>query len=103
MKSGFSLVIFIVLTLTTLNSFAQEFTLTTSSANIVSSRASIDLPGLTGNPWAIIVATPLGDTQRLNPHSIAAWYYNNKWNIFNTDQAVMPPGAKFNQGAGFPG
>jgi len=84
-----------VLTLTTLNSFAQEFTLTTSSANIVSSRASLDMPGLTGNPLAIIVATPIGDTERLNPHSVAAWYYNNKWNIFNTDHAVMPLGVKY--------
>lgn len=35
---------------------AQEFTLTTTTANTVSSKSSIDMPGLTGNPHAIIVA-----------------------------------------------
>lgn len=83
------------LMLTAFSNYAQEFILTTTTANTVSSRSSIDLPGLAGNPLAIIVATPVGDTERLNPHSIAAWYYNNKWNIFNTDHAVMPPGAKY--------
>jgi hypothetical protein len=86
---------FLFLTLSAFSTYAQEFTLTTTPANTVSSRASIDMPGLTGNPMAIIVATPIGGTETLNPHSIAAWYYNNKWNIFNTDQAVMPPGAKY--------
>ncbi|HLF83840.1 MAG TPA: hypothetical protein VI837_06680, partial [Blastocatellia bacterium] len=75
------------------SSYAQEFTLTTTPANTVSSKASIDMPGLTGNPMAIIVATPAGGT--LNPHPIGAWYYSGKWNIFNTDHAVMPLGAKY--------
>lgn len=72
---------------------AQEFTLTTTNANTVSSKASIDMPGLTGNPMAIIVATPVGGTS--NPHPIGAWYYSGKWNLFNTDHAVMPLGAKY--------
>ncbi len=74
---------------------AQEFTLTTTNANLTSSRASVDMPGLTGNPLAIIVATPVGNTAMLNPHPIGAWYYSGKWNIFNTDHAVMPVGAKY--------
>ncbi len=64
---------------------AQEFTFTTTATNTVSSQSLIDRPGLTGNPLAIIVATPVGDTAKLNPHAIGAWYYSGKWNIFNTD------------------
>lgn len=48
-----------LLIITTLSSHAQEFTLTTSAANIISAKALIDLPRLSGNPDAIIVATPL--------------------------------------------
>ena len=77
------------------NGLAQEFTLTTTNANTVSSKSSIDMPGLTGNPLAIIVATPVGDTELLNPHPIGAWYYSGKWNIFNSDHAVMPIGSKY--------
>ena len=96
MKARFSLVLFIVLTLTASNSFAQqELTLTTTKENLISSKATIDMPGLSGNPDAIIVATPLGDTLKMNPHPIGAWYYNGKWNIFNTDHATMPVGVKF--------
>jgi hypothetical protein len=86
MKTIFNLIIFVVLTLTTVNCLA---------ANITSSRASIDMPGLTANPWAIIVATPIGDTETFNPNPIGVWYYSDKWNIFNTNQAVMAPGLKY--------
>ena len=82
--------------LTTVSSHAQqEFTLTTSAANIISAKALIDLPGLTGNPDAIIVVTPLGNTKTANPHPIGAWYYSGKWNIFNSDFAVMVPGLTY--------
>ncbi|MEQ1765158.1 MAG: hypothetical protein ABL984_18670, partial [Pyrinomonadaceae bacterium] len=74
---------------------AQEFTLTTSARNITASRATINATGLDGNPNAIIVAEPVGNTAVLNPHPIGAWYYNGKWNIFNTDHATMPPDSKF--------
>lgn len=74
---------------------AQEFTLTTTPANIISSRALIDLPGLSGNTLAIIVATPLGNTKALNPHPTGAWYYSGKWNIHNTDNAVLIPGLTY--------
>jgi hypothetical protein len=77
------------------STFAQELTLTTTSANVISSKASIDMPGLSGNPLAIIVATPLGDTEQRNPHPIGAWYYSGKWNIFNSDHAAMPLGLKY--------
>ena len=95
MKAKIILGSILLLTLSASHSFAQEFTLTTTKANITSSRASIDLPGLTGNPLAIIVATPLGDTQLLNPHPLGAWYYAGKWNLFNTNHNVMPAGAKY--------
>ena len=74
---------------------AQEFTFTTTAANTVASKSTIDMPGLAGNPNAIIVATPTGNTATLNPHPIGAWYYNGKWNIFNTNHSTMPPGMTF--------
>ena len=86
----------ILITLTALNSFAQqEITLTTGKDNVVASKVTIDQPGLAGNANAIIVATPLGDTAKLNPHPIGAWYYGDKWSIFNTNHANMPVGLKF--------
>ena len=84
--SKFILRLFTLIALTAINSFAQqEFTLTTTKANLVASKALIEMSGLPGNSDAIIVATPIDDTERLNPHPIGAWYYNNKWNIFNSN------------------
>jgi hypothetical protein len=68
----------------------QEFTLTTTTANVISSKALIDLPGLSGNPNAIIIAIPMDNTKTMNPHPTGAWYYSGKWNIFNCDQQGMP-------------
>ena len=78
-----------------LSSYAQEFTLTTTNANIISSKVPIDFPGLSGNSHGIIVATPLGNTKILNPHPTGAWYYSGKWNLFNTDHAAMVPGLTY--------
>ncbi len=77
------------------NVCSQDFTLTTSATNVISSRASIGRPGLDGNPKAIIVATPLGDADKHNPHPLGAWYYKDKWNIFNTDHVVMPVNMRY--------
>lgn len=90
-----NLVLFVVMAVTTVNSLAQEFRLTTTTANLSGSRSLIDLPGLTGNPLAIIVATPEGETATINPHPIGVWYYSGKWNLFNTDQAVMATGLRY--------
>ncbi len=87
------LVLFIVLI--ALSNHAQEFTLTTSAANIISAKALIDLPGLTGDTAAIIVATPLGNTKASNPNPIGAWYYSGKWNIFNSNFAPMAVGLTY--------
>lgn len=95
MKTKKTLFLLLILGISTVVISAQELTLTTTAANTVSSKSSIDMPGLTGNPLAIIVATPIGNTAQLNPHPIGAWYYSGKWNIFNTDHAVMPIGAKY--------
>jgi hypothetical protein len=95
MKVRLSLVLFIITASMTVNSFAQEFTLITTTANTVASKSTIEMAGLANNPNAIIVATPLGDAATSNPHPIGAWYYNGKWNIFNTDHATMPAGLKF--------
>lgn len=73
----------------------QEYTLTTSAANIISAKALIDLPDLSGNINAIIIATPLGNTKTMNPHPTGAWYYSGKWNIFNCDFAPMPVGLTY--------
>ncbi len=86
---------FILSTATAMNSFAQEFVFTTTPANASGPRALIDMPGLTGNPLAIIVATPLGDTELLNTHPIGVWYIGGKWYLVNVDIGVMPPGAKY--------
>jgi hypothetical protein len=88
------LLMMLVLTITA-NYAQQEFTLTTGAANITASKATIDLPGLAGNPNAIIVATPLDDPATSNPHAIGVWYYGGKWNIFNTDHNNMPTGLRF--------
>jgi hypothetical protein len=80
---------------TAAKAFSQELTVTATNANTISSKTLIDLPGLTGNPLAIIVATPVGNTALLNTHPVGAWYYSGKWNIFNSDHAVMPLGAKY--------
>ena len=95
MKTNIILSLMFVLAGAVSGGYAQELTLTTTNANTVSSKSSIDLPGLTGNPLAIIVAMPLGNTELLNTHPIGAWYYSGKWNIFNSDHAVMPIGAKY--------
>jgi hypothetical protein len=88
--------LFTLIILTAINSFAQqEITLTTSTGNVIASRATIEMPALNGNPNAIIIATPIGNTATLNPHPIGAWYYNNKWNIFNTNHLNMAIGAQF--------
>ena len=95
MKTRIVLLLLVVIGSSVTRSSAQDFTLTTSATNIVSSKASIDRPGIAGNPLAIIVATPIGDTAKNNPHAIGAWYYKDRWNIFNTDHAVMPVNARY--------
>jgi len=74
------------------SSSAQEFRLTTTKTNLVASKATIEVPALSGNPDAIIVATAVGESLTQNPHPIGAWYYSGKWSIFNTDHANMAEG-----------
>jgi hypothetical protein len=85
----------LIFTLTVSVTYAQEITLTPTAANVIASRAAIDLPALINNPDAIIVATPLGNAKNSNPHPIGAWYYRDKWNIFNTDHASLSLGLQF--------
>lgn len=86
------LVLLLLVGLATATARTQEFMHTTTATNIVSSKSVLASPGLANNPNAIIIATPTEDTARANQHPIGAWYYNGKWNIFNTDHAVMSPG-----------
>ncbi len=85
----------LVFFLLVISGLAQDFTFTTSSKNIISSKAQIEYPGLDGNPNAIIVATPMGSTATANPYPIGVWYYNGKWNIFNTNHANLSAGLQF--------
>lgn len=77
------------------SSAQQEYTLNTMPANLIASRAVIDLPGLTGNPNAIILAIPLGSTQSANMNPVGAWYLSGKWNIFNTNHVNMAPNLSY--------
>lgn len=70
----------------------QEFTLTTSPANITSAQALINLPELNGNPSAVIAAFPVGNTGTLNTHPLGVWYYSGKWYLFNSDFSPMVVG-----------
>jgi hypothetical protein len=70
----------------------QEFTLTTSGANITSSQALINLPELNGNPNAIINAIPQGTTNSVNTNPLGVWYYTGRWYVFNTNFNPMLPG-----------
>jgi hypothetical protein len=47
MKAVFSLILFVVLTVST--TFAQEITLTTNKTNLLASKATIKMPRLAGN------------------------------------------------------
>ena len=73
----------------------QEFTLTTSPANITSAQALINLPELNGNPNAIILGIPQGNTATLNTHPLGVWYYTGRWYLFNTDFMPMLPGLTY--------
>lgn len=96
MKTKIIWILIISLVLAVASSSAQEFTFTTSAANITAAMARItDPPSLAGNLQAIIVATPLGTTQTSIRHPIGAWYYNGKWHIFNTDNSTMSVGLSF--------
>ncbi len=74
---------------------AQELTLTSTTENTSWNRVTIDAYGLAGNPLAIIVATPLGETEKMNPHPIGVWYYGDKWHIRNTDGTRFVPGLEY--------
>lgn len=92
----FKAVLFCLFIIATVNSNAQqEFTLNTVPANITSSQALINLPALNGNPNAIIIATPQGNTATLNTHPLGAWYYSGKWYLFNSDFAPMLVGLTY--------
>jgi len=95
LKLGMLLLSITMVAISAAKTHGQEFTLTTTAANTVASKSTIGAPGLSGNPDAIIVATPVGGAETRNPHPIGAWYYNGKWNIFNTDHANMPAGLSY--------
>ena len=73
----------------------QEFTLTTSPANITSAQALINLPALNGNPNAIILGIPQGNTATLNTHPLGVWYYSGRWYLFNSNFSPMVPGLTY--------
>src|SRR5687767_1484224 len=92
MKNRFyfgSLLFCLSIGLTTASHAQQEFTLTTSPTNITSAQAVINLPQLNGNPHAIILAIPQGNTKALNQNPVGVWYYSGKWYVFNSNFAPM--------------
>jgi hypothetical protein len=89
----FKTILFCICITSAVNSNAQqEFTLTTSTANITSAQALINLPELNGNPNAIILGIPQGNTATSNTHPLGVWYYTGRWYLFNTDFMPMLPG-----------
>ncbi len=57
----------------------------------------LDIPDLNKNSAAVVFATALIEGGvNLNPHPIGVHFINDKWSIFNLDQAAMPAGSKFN-------
>jgi len=87
MKVKIILGLFVVLALAALDGFAQqEFTVTKDKT--FSSRLPMDMPGLTGNPLAIVVATPVAGSESINPHPVGVWYYDGKWHIFNSNNCL---------------
>jgi type VI protein secretion system component Hcp len=86
--------------LITLSAFSQrQFTHTASKENISCNNdcTVLDVTELNNNPAAILFVTPLLEKGvNLNPHPIGAYYFKNKWHIFNLDQKTMPSDATFN-------
>jgi hypothetical protein len=78
------------------------FTVTSSAANIVENRISLDHPLLNGNPRAKLLVSHLINPPGLTPrnwnHPLVAGYNTliNKWTIANADRALMPAGLGFN-------
>jgi len=71
---------------------AQEFRLTTTKANLVASKATIEVPALSGNAEAIIIATPVGEAEKANPHPIGAWYYSSvlyEGYVYGLDEGIL--------------
>ena len=90
----------VLIIVTAINSYAQQqFTQIAGKANSYcnSTCTLLDIPELNKNPAAVVFATTLVEGGvNLNPHPIGVHFINDKWSIFNLDQAAMPAGSKFN-------
>jgi type VI secretion system Hcp family effector len=56
----------------------------------------LDIPGLKGNPNAVIFVTNVaarGSSSVLHP--VCAYYNNKQWSVMNTDNSTMQPGTQF--------
>jgi hypothetical protein len=95
MKSNAFFALPLLLVLGVSPAVAQEFTLISTEENTRMNRVTLDRPELNGNPLAVIIATPLGDTPTLNPNPVGAWYYNDKWHINNTNGSRFIPGLRY--------
>lgn len=84
---------------TVISSKAQQtFTHTATKENISCNYdcTILDVTELNNNPAAVIFANPVitkGAIQ--NPHPIGAYYFKNKWHIFNLDSKPIPAGSTF--------
>ncbi len=76
----------------------QQFTHTAIKENISCNYdcTMLDVPGLNNNAAAILFVNPMSEKGvNLNPHPIGAYYFKNKWHIFNLDSKPIPVGSKF--------
>jgi hypothetical protein len=80
----------------------RVFVHSATADNTTDNNTYIDHPLTNGDPDAILFVThnvnPGGGPVTYNDHEIGVWYatYEEKWGIFNQDQAPMPEGAYFN-------
>jgi type VI protein secretion system component Hcp len=76
----------------------QQFTHTAAKENISCNYdcTMLDVAELNNNGAAVIFVIPVSDKEvTLNQHPIGAYYFKEKWHIFNLDSRPIPVGSKF--------
>lgn len=90
------LALFIIIVLSSFGQ--QQFTHTASKENISCNYdcTVLDIAELNNNPAALLFVTPVSDKGvTINQHPIGAYYFKEKWHIFNQDSRPIPVGSKF--------
>lgn len=88
-----------LLTIITLCSYAQQQLIHTATKENISCNydcTMLDVTELNNNGAAVIFAIPVSDKGvTINQHPIGAYYFKEKWHIFNLDSRPIPVGSKF--------